>query len=305
MEEKKIPKSTHQGIMNLNGFEISCAVLEDGERVIVDRTVANAFGVKGSGAYWAKKRQNKSALLPEYVSQEYLKPYISKKVRINLSKPIIYKNKSGKISEGISARCLPDICDIWITAHKKGALHDLPEKINIISENAYNILKAFAHVGIIALIDEVTGYQDIRVKNALEEILNKHLLEDAKKYEVTYPLELYKAWFKLRNWDWKPENAQKRPGVIGKWTNKYIYERIAPGLLKELEVKNPKDSKGNRKHKHFQYLTDDIGEPRLREFFGGLIALARASTSWSKYIRLVERAYPSFGDQLKIDFEED
>ena len=89
---------------------------------------------------------------------------------------------------------------------------------------AKSLIRGFATVGIIALVDEATGYQDIRVKNALEEILNKFLLEDAKKYAVTYPLELYKQWFRLNGWEWKPENAQKRPSVIGTWTKDLIYK---------------------------------------------------------------------------------
>ena len=167
------------------------------------------------------------------------------------------------------------------------------------------LIRALAQVGIIALIDEATGYQDVRIKGALEKILNQYLLEGAKKYEVTFPLELYKEWFKLNNWEWKIENAQKRPSVLGKWTNKYIYERMAPHLLSALVKKNPKTEKGHRKHKHFQFLTDDVGEPRLREFFGGHIALAKAMGTWKKYINMVEMVYPKIGDQISLDFDSD
>ena len=95
------------------------------------------------------------------------------------------------------------------------------------------LVRSLAQLGITALVDEATGYQDVRVKDALQQIFDQLLLDEAKKYKVTFPLELYKQWFRLNDWQWKPENAQKRPGVIGKWTNKYIYERMAPGLLKE------------------------------------------------------------------------
>lgn len=78
---------------------------------------------------------------------------------------------------------------------------------------------------------------------------------------------------------------------------------MAPNLLEALQSKNSKNEKGYRDYKHFQFLTDEIGEPKLREFFGGLIALARASTSWKKYTEMIERAYPSFGDQLILDLD--
>jgi hypothetical protein len=93
--------------------------------------------------------------------------------------------------------------------------------------------------------------------------------------------------------------------VIGHWTNDLVYSRIAPKILGELKRKNPKNEKGNREFKHFQFLTDEVGEPRLREFFGGLIALAKANTKWRNYISMVNRAYPVYGKTLDIGFPED
>ena len=300
MGEKKLPNASHQGELNLNGFKISCAVLEDGTRVLVNRSLATALGIKGSGAYWQKKKESKSAMLPEYVSAKYLQPFVNDKLRENLLNPIDYISKQGVETEGIPASLLADICNVYVKAGEKGALKNNAH----IAQSAYRIILAFAKMGIDALVDEATGYQDVRVKDALQKILDKYLLEDAKKYEVTFPLDLYKEWFRLNGWEWKPENAQKKPSVIGRWTNKYIYERMAPNLLKELEKKNPKNEKGYREHKHFQFLTDEIGEPKLREFFGGLLALARASMTWNKYVRLVERAYPKFGDQLGMNLDD-
>ena len=303
MDNKPIYKATHQGELPLNGYSLSCAVLNDDEktRVFSERAIATAFGIKGGGAYWQKKKEG-SALLPEYLSANYLKPFISKDLENKFHSAYTYIAKSGTESTGVDATILPEICDVYIQAKNSG----LKNK-NIIkaADVAYSLMKGFATVGIVALVDEATGYQDVRVKDALQQILDKFLLNEAKKYKVTFPLELYKEWFRLNGWQWQPENAQKRPSVIGKWTNKYIYDRMAPGLLAELERKNPKNEKGYREYKHFSFLTDEIGEPKLREFFGGLIALAKASTSWKKYISLVERAYPAHGDQVKLFLDED
>ncbi|MGJ8591713.1 MAG: P63C domain-containing protein [Aquaticitalea sp.] len=301
MNEKKLAKATHQGEININGLIISCAVLEDGTRVVSERSIADAIGASGSGAYWRKRRQGES-IKPRYLYANFLDKYISEDLSLSLAESVKYIAVNGSEALGLKAEILPEICDVWVKADQKGAV---PKSSKPTSEKAYVLLKGFATVGIIALIDEATGYQDVRVKDALQQILDQFLLKEAKRYEVTFPLELYKQWFRLNGWQWKPENAQKRPGVIGKWTNKYIYDRMAPGLLKELEIKNPKNDKGYRDHKHFSFLTDEIGEPRLREFFGGLIALARASTSWKKYISMVERAYPAHGDQLNMFLDTD
>jgi len=107
----KILKATHQGELELNGFKISSAVLSDGTRVLVNRSLANAFGIKGSGAYWQKKKEGKEkgALLPEYLSAKYLTPFISDELMIKLSKPIPYINAQGLETEGIPAELMPGI----------------------------------------------------------------------------------------------------------------------------------------------------------------------------------------------------
>ncbi len=300
---KGLPKATHQGELKIGDTVIPCAVLEDETRVLRERSVARALGKKGAGAHWQRKRADeKGAHLPEYVSAKKLEPFIELEIRDKLLNPITYMTKSGTEAQGLPAHLLSDICNIWLKAREKGALSKAQEKTALKAEL---LMRGFAHVGITALVDEATGYQDLRMKGVLNEILNQFLLNEAKKYEVTFPLVLYKEWFRLNNWPWSVENAQKRPSIIGKWTNKYIYERMAPNLLGELEKRNSKTDKGYRKHKHFQFLTDEVGEPRLREFFGGLLALARATTNWKKYVRLVERAYPAFGDQYTIDLGDD
>jgi hypothetical protein len=301
----KLPKATHQGTIKIGntGVEIPCAVLDNGTRILRERSVAKALQRKGAGSHWKRKKDlEKGALLPEYVSVKNIQDFIDDDIRNKLLNPITYLTKTGNEASGIEATLLSEICNIWLKARENGALSVAQEKT---AKQAEMLMRGFAHVGIIALIDEATGYQDVRMKKALEEILNKYLLSEAKKYSVTYPLELYKEWFKLNNWEWKPENAQKRPSVLGTWTNKYIYERMAPNLLKNLENRNPKTDKGYRKHKHFQFLTDEVGEPKLREFFGGHLALARATTTWRKYTALVEKAYPSIGDQMTMDLDDD
>lgn len=289
MTKSNILKSTHEGKLKLGEAILDVAVLEDGTRVITQAAVFKALDRPVRGT-------TRVINLPTFMDAKNLKPYISQDLMGVINK-IEYIDTEGKKQEGYNARIIPLVSDLYLKAREENVLHiaQVPT-----AAKAEILVRSLAQLGITALVDEATGYQDVRVKDALQQIFDKLLLEEAKKYQVTFPLELYKQWFRLNGWEWKPENAQKRPGVIGKWTNKYIYERMAPGLLLELERKNPKNDKGYREHKHFSFLTDEIGEPKLREFFGGLIALAKASTSWNKYISLVERAYPAYGDQMSL-----
>ena len=151
-----IPKATHTGDMDIGGLIIPCANLDNGERVISDRSFALTIGIRGSGAYYRKKKRGEGAMLPEYMSQKYLQPFISDELKAKISESITYKSLNGAPANGISALVLPEICDVWVQARQKGAL-DIEQ--SQIAEKAYILLKAFAKVGIIALVDEATGYQ--------------------------------------------------------------------------------------------------------------------------------------------------
>ena len=194
---EKILKAIRVGILNLGGQKISCAVLEDYSRVLVERSMANALGKKGSGAYWQSKKNGshvqKGALLPEYVSAKYIQEFMSKELRRKLENPITYINLRGKLIAGIDALVLPDICDLWITAKDKGALTD--KQIET-ANRAYILMRGFANVGIIALIDEVTNFQEIRDHLALQEILDKYLLPYRAAWAKRFPDNFYKAMFK-------------------------------------------------------------------------------------------------------------
>lgn len=296
MKNKKILKAGYQGKLPIMEFIISCAVLEDETRILVERSVANAFGVKGSGAYWLKKRKDeKGALLPEYISAKYLKPYIKKDVYEKLLKPIVYINKQGKEVSGIPATVLPDICDIWITAREKGALNKLQEKI---AENAYILLKGFAHIGIIALVDEATGFDKVVHERALHKMFEQYINKELLPWTKSFPNEFFEEIFRLNFWSYNPRSV-KRPSVMGKWINTYVYDQLPPGVLEELKRRTPKDSKGRRKHRFHQLLTLDIGNPHLEKQVVAVVTLFRASSNWRVFKSLFNKA---FSKQRELNF---
>ncbi len=290
------------GELKIGEFVISCAVLEDETRVLVSRSVANVLGKKGGGAYWKKKKEEeKGALMPEYISAKYLQPYISPELRAKLLKPIVYINQNNIITEGLEATILPEICDVWIKASQKGAL---TPKQQLIAERAYILLKGFAHVGITALVDEATGFQALRDRNDLQKILARFLSNEKLEWAKRFPDEFYMELFRLRSWQWRGMGVN-RPQYVGKLTNQIVYERLAPGLLAQLKIRTPKDSKGQTGWRMHQWLTNDFGVPKLREHLFGIIALMRASSNSNKFIQLLQRAYPKIGDQQTIEHYEE
>ncbi len=301
---KHLPEATHYGTINLLEKDITCAVLEDERRVISHRSLALAMGVKGAGRYWQKKKEVEAAggaMLPEYVSASYLDPYIDDATRAMLLEPISYRTKGGDEAQGFEATILPKICDIWIQADKKGALRRSSQLA--VSEKAYTLLKGFGELGIIALVDEATGFQEVRDKKALQTILDKYLKDHARKWSKTFPDEFWDKLLKTKGYE--TYIGLKRPQFVGHWVNDIIYDRLAPGIKTKLRELNPKTTKGNRRHKHHQFLTADHGVPELKEHILKVITLMDA-TAYNKveFHKLLKRVAPKLGDTIEMALDD-
>jgi hypothetical protein len=291
-------KITHAGVLNLKGYEIPCYVTEDETRIISSRRMQVALGVTpettSSGGQVPGKR------LDRFFSQKSLKPLFPIEKEPSLWTPIRAKWQ-GKTVVGYNAELLPEICDVMLKARREGLLKYSRQRM--IADQCEILLSAFARVGLIALIDEATGYQYTRAKEALVKILEKFISKELLKWVKTFPDEFYKLMFSLKGWRFNPLSV-KRPIVVGRLTNNLVYERLAPGVLTELRRLNPKTEKGTRPHRHHQWLTEDIGHPKLREHLASLISLMRAAANWADFYRMVQRALPRYGDLPLIEYGE-
>jgi hypothetical protein len=160
-------------------------------------------------------------------------------------------------------------------------------------------MRGFSRVGIIALIDEATGYQYVRARYALEEILEQFISKELRKWVKTFPDEFYQLMFRLKGWQYLPVPKAK-PAVVGKYTNDIVYARLAPGVLQELKRLTPRDDRGRHMHRFHQRLTEDIGHPRLREHLASVIALMRAATDWRNFYYMLQKAFPKYQENLYL-----
>jgi len=171
-----------------------------------------------------------------------------------------------------------------------------------IAAQAEALLRSFASVGIIALIDEATGYQDHRTKEALHEILEKLIQKNLRPWIKTFPDDFYKEMFRLRGWSYNPWSVN-RPGIVGKYTNDLVYARLAPGVLERLQQLNPVRAEGGRDHHHHRHLTEHEGYGTLKEHLSNVVTLMRASANWRGFMRLMNRALPKYGGNYELLFE--
>ena len=295
MNEPKILKAvwgSPEKPLKIGNLEIPAYVLEDGTRVLSGRGMQTALQLG----------QSHGSKLKKLLSSANIKPYISNELAMALDAPLrfVRPGRGGKLAAGYEATILPDICDAILDARKHENL--TPAEL-LVADQCEILTRAFAKVGIIALIDEVTGYQQIRDKEALQQILDKYLLREFAAWAKRFPDEFYKEMFRLRGWQWRGMRVN-RPSIVGKFTNDLVYQRLAPGILEELQKRNPKDDKGNREGKHHQLLTDNIGVPALQQHLFATVGFMRASTTWDQFYRMMQRAFPRLNSTLFLNFPE-
>ena len=229
-----------------------------------------------------------------------LSPFIDDDLKAALENPICFRRPgAGGVTYGYPATLLVDICETVLKARDEGVLHPQQRRM---AERCDVLIRGIARVGIIALVDEATGYQEIRAQRALAAILEKFIAEELQPWTKTFDYEFYKQIFRLKKWP-GPEGT-RRPSVIGRYTNDLVYERLAPGVLDELRRKNPAKPGGGRKARHHQWFTPDLGHPKLKEHLAAVTALMRAAPDWEAFMRSLQRALPKQNQTFPLPLDD-
>ena len=273
----------------IGNVEIDCYVLEDETRVLSQRGMARGLGMSPTGS---------GLRLTNFAASKSINPYISNELRVGIENPVPFL-ATGGIINGYPAPLLVEMCNVVLTARDDGALTKQQAHI---AERCDILIRGLATVGIIALVDEATGYQRIRVQRALAVILENFIAQELQPWTKTFPYEFYEQIFRLKKWD--GPDGKKRPAVIGHYTNDIVYARIAPGVLDELRRLNPTNSKGYRRTKHHQWFTPNIGHPKLREHLAAVTALMRAAPNWNRFYGDLQRAFPVQNEQLLLSLDD-
>ena len=279
----------------IGDIEIPCYVLENETRVLSQGGFLQAIGRSRT----PKAGTGGVDLTQSILAASNLKPFVSESLGVS-TKPIRFLiASSGPIAYGYPAELLPKVCAVYLEARARGKLRQPQHHI---AARAEVLLRGLATVGVIALVDEATGYQNLRAQRALAIILEKFIAKELQPWTKTFPYEFYTEIARLKGWP--PMYSMKRPSVVGHYTNDIVYERIAPGLLKELRDVNPTLPTGRRQHQHHQWFTPEFGHPKLKEHLAAVTALMRAAPNWPAFQRSLQRAFRKLNDNLPLPIEE-
>ncbi len=286
----KIPKAMYSGDLKILDRIIPCAVMEiDGvvKRLIVQREVVGLI------------TGNKKGGLDRYLSAKNLQPYVPAKFKNkSLDEAAILLDIGGRKSYCYEGEDVVDIIYMYLDARKAERFSSqkilLPNQEHL-ADQAELIVKSFAKVGIAGLIDEATGYQYVREKDALQAYLEKVIKKEIAAWIQRFPNEFFEQIHRLHGWAW--QGPGRSPSVVGKYINDLVYARLGPGILDELKKVNPKNSIGARKGKHHQWLTEDVGHPMLAQHLYSLTTTMRGFDKWDDFYKFANRIYHKYDSE--------
>jgi hypothetical protein len=296
-----------KGVLDLAGMKLPSAIIKgpDGiQRVISENGITNAILGTRSGASKRLKKaaSEEGALLPLFVAPRQLKPFITSDLLDGPLKPIDYID-GDRLIRGYDASVLVAVCNVWLRAREAGALQ---RQQLAKAQKAEILTRALAHTGIAALVDEATGYEKVRPQNALQEYLALIVRKELAAWVKKFPDEFYENIYKLKGWAW-PGMSKNRYSVVGHYTNNLVFDRLAPGLLRDLQSKSPKNEKGYRPNKLHQWFTEDVGDPMLAQHLHSLVMFQRLAIAngygWQRFLHMINQVLPRRGDTLQLPFE--
>jgi hypothetical protein len=268
-----LPRATHDGPLQIGDAVLVAAVLGNGKRLLSQGTVLQAIGRSrtpkaGTGGFTTVDE------LPFFLQAEVLKPFISEELMMSTT-PILFRLKSGARTVGYDAMLLPMICEVYLKfrdhLNKQIARGNLAEK-----SVAESYLKRYKHIieacdlltrglarrGILALVDDATGYRDDQMRQEIDRIIQVYVAPTLVPWVRKFPHEFFREAYRLLKWKYEPGQTRHSP-YMGKFINKYVFEGLPPGVLDELKARLPKNEHGSRRAQLWRLLTVDTGIPHL------------------------------------------
>jgi len=284
-----LPCATHESSdLLIADKRIACAVLNTRIRVLTQETLLLSIGraAKAKGGTGVMRSVEGVDDLPPFLAADNLKPFISDRLRESTT-PILYRNKAGHVVFGFDARLLPMVCDVYIQA---GLARKLTKPQMRIAEACRRLNQGFAELGIIALVDDATGYAEDRARDELVKLLEAYVAAEALPYVGRFSHEFYRQVYRLHGWPYKPGET-RGPRYIGKFIMKFVWGGLPRGVVEEIKRRNPNNEKGQRRKKLFQFLTDDTGIPHLDWQISAVTTLMRAAQDKAQFEELFGRAF--------------
>lgn len=287
--------AVREGKLALGGWELDCHHLNNDRRLIAQKSFAGVLEMKQrtSGPFTRR--------LSHLIDNPILRSRKMLALKQLIDNPISYRTMAGAKSLGYEATSLIEYCKAVLEARRTGYLiGDIALRYAM---NCETFVIACAKVGIIALVDEATGYSEDKKKTEYRELFKEFIREEIRSWEKEYPDQFFDLIYRLYG---LKRSKGNHPQFFGKFIRYHVYRPLAASngaILEVLDEKNPV-MYGGRKYKMHQFLTDHVGLPSLRSHLWQIIGIGKAARTRQSFNTAFKRAFPQTGDQEEFDFEE-
>lgn len=264
------PFAKHRGVMTLGGLPIDVYVLDTEARVISLRAVLKVLTDVDGG------------VLEDYIGVKALKPFLNSDLVLEESVDFYIPGTQFR-GRGITAEQFEAILTGYVRALGAGALNT--DRQREIATRCAVLSTAFIKIGILAQIDEATGYQYERAADALQVKLQAYIAEELRDWEKTFPDELWEMFGRLTNWQGP---IHSRPKWWGHLVNELIYEALDPDIAEYLKRNKPKPFHGQNYH---QWMSEDVGLKALVQHIYKVIGMGDGCTDMRELRDKVARRY--------------
>jgi hypothetical protein len=289
-----LPQATHDGPLQIADRMLIAAVLSNGKRLLSQGTFLEALGRSprpkaGTGGLGTIDGA------PSFLQAELLKPFISDELLLSTT-PIFFRLKSGQRAIGYDALLLPLVCEVYLKFRDSILADPIPKKRKIPTKYAHIIqssdalMRGLAKQGIIAMVDQATGYQADKAKEDILKLIEAYISPHLLRWTSKFPHGFFREVYRLHNWEYKA-GCTKHPQYLGKFILKYVYDALPPEVLEELKRRLPKNENGNRRANLWRLLTIDTGIPHLDRQITATQTLMQISGDKNDFKQYYDRAF--------------
>lgn len=289
-----VPRASHEGSFAIGDSEIRAAVLPNGMRLLTQSTFLLALGrartpKAGTGALATVDDT------PFFLQADVLKPFVSENL-LKSTTPIFFIDKSGRRAVGYDAQLLPGVAEVYLRFRDSYLSRgkEVPSRYAHIVKACDILTRGLAATGIVALVDEATGFQESRAKDELANFLQAFIAKELRQWVRTFPTSFFRQLCRLKGIPFPTD--MRLPRYFGHIVNDIVYNRLAPGVRDELEARNPAGENGRRRTKNFQWLSENMGHPKLLHHLGLLEGLASGfdDGDWESFYAKVNARFPNY-----------
>lgn len=281
-DPNRLPEAETDGTLQIGDVELDVYVLDDRRRVISKKAMARALHLKSEGG---------NAFM-RTMSRKGVRSVLTQKLATNVANSISFRPLTGDLADGYEAVVLIEICDALIQARNEKKL--APSQI-FLAMQAEVIIRSAAKVGIIALVDEATGFQD-KTKDEYRRLFETFIRKEFRQWEKEFPDKFFDMIYRLYGLKRQKPDSNRHPQFFGRFIRKCVYYPLANSrgaILERLDEKNPVVyDGGGRQRKFFQYLTDEIRMAAFRQHLWQVVGIGEAATDRRQFKRGFYRAFP-------------